>query len=430
MNLTIFRSIVTFFQPFCGMLATLIMLGFDIKAIWRRTFVFSLILTIIISFTYLIQIEIIRHLTNWTLTVVVYKMIFQHSWWVSIRNFMIMFFIFEVPPGILGVFIMDWIMGPYQNVFQDSVQFWSISMLVLPPLSLVMVLLAFLLRKTAQRWTSMLNAIKSNSQDAVFFIAIIVQTALVFLCLEATSDGAKFSNILFGAWAIIIGLNVYIMYCALRAREHSIMTSAEEVISSNVTDFVNTVRSQRHDFSNHLQVITALCHNNQKDELEAYISDLDSEAYFYNQILKLDNPFIAALVNAKIARANAGKIRLETEVNTPLASIISSSLSIVRILGNLLDNAIEALEQQELEDKWIRLLIHEKGPFIVFEVSNPGIIENELAAYLFQPGFTSKEQVHAGLGLYSASKLARKLGGFVEYSSIHNSITFALFILK
>lgn len=427
MDLIVFRSIVSFFQPFCGILATLIMLGYDIKDIWRKTFVFSLILTILVGFTYLIQNELIRHLTNWTATVIVYKAIFKHSWWISIRNYLIMFFIFQVPPCIVGMLIMEGIMGPYQNV-QHTVQFWAISMLVITPLSLAMVLSAFLLRKTAQRWTGLLKGIRSNSQDAVFLIAVIIQTALIFLCLEATANSANFSNILFSAWMIIIGLNVYIMYSAIRFREHTIMTSAEQVISSNVADFINTVRSQRHDFSNHLQVITALCHNNQQDELKAYVAALNAEARFYNQILKVDNPFIAALVNAKIARSDAGKIRLETEINTSLASINRNSLAIVRILGNLLDNAIEVLEQQELEDRWIRLLIHEKGPFIVFAVSNPGTITNEAAASLFQPGFTSKDQAHDGLGLYSAGRLARKLGGSVECSSDHNGTTFTLLI--
>ncbi|MDD3364520.1 MAG: GHKL domain-containing protein [Syntrophomonas sp.] len=207
-------------------------------------------------------------------------------------------------------------------------------------------------------------------------------------------------------------------------------TSAEEVISSSVTDFFNTVRSQRHDFSNHLQVIAALNHNNQKDELETYIVDLNFEVSAYNQVLKVDNPFVSALVIAKMARADAGRIRFEMDVNTPLADTTRNILAIVSILGNLLDNAIEAVEQQELENKWVRLLIHKKGPFLILEVSNPGTIEPEIAASLFQPGFTSKDRFHEGLGLYSASELARRLGGSIEYNFKTNRITFSLLIPK
>jgi len=430
MSLIIFRTVVIFFEVFCSILAMLILLGYDLKTIWRKTLVFGLIWTIPANLTYLINIESIRNPINWIISIIIYKIVFRDKWWISIRNFWIAAFIFAIPPGIVGQLILEWIMGPYQNVFQTSVQFWFIAALILPPIFSLNILIAFLLRRAGKRWAYLLIRIKPGSQDFIFFIAIFLQTALVFWCIDTTGVNIKLSSILFGAWMIIIGLNVYIMYHTIRSRERIIMTSAEEVISSSVTDFFNTIRSQRHDFSNHLQVIAALNHNNRKDELEAYIADLNSEVSSYNQVLKVDNPFVSALVNAKMARADAGRIRFEMEAKTPLADTTRNILAIVSILGNLLDNAIEAVEPQGLDDKWVRLVIHKKGPFLILEVSNPGTIEPEIASSLFRPGFTSKGQFHDGLGLYSARELARKMGGCMEFYSENNAITFSLLIPK
>lgn len=66
------------------------------------------------------------------------------------------------------------------------------------------------------------------------------------------------------------------------------------------------------------RVIAALHCNDQKEELSHYLAGLNAEVSFYNQVMKIDNPFIAALLNAKIAKVYASRARLETEVNISL----------------------------------------------------------------------------------------------------------------
>lgn len=428
MTLIILRSIIGFFEEFSGLFAALIFLGYDPKAVWRKTLVYGLLLAGLCNLTYFIPIDGIRHPVNWALFFIVYKSVFRHRWWECVKSVVTATLIFSLIPGLVGQFFIEWIWGAPQLM---SVRFWVIAALVMPPLFSSMIFLAFLLRRVGTKWAMILTRIKNNPQDLKLFAAIILQLWLLFLCLDASifSKGALWKSIaLLVAWGVVMGLNFFIIYTAVRSRERKIINSAKDLISGNVTDLLNSVRSQRHDFINHLQVITALHSSEQKEKLGEYLSGLNAEASFYNQVLKVDNPFVAALLNAKMARADTGRIRLETEVNANLADMKSGILDIVRILGNLLDNAIEAVERQNMEDKWIRLAVRENGPLLFFEVSNPGIIETETAEKMFQPGFTTKGQAHAGLGLYSALELARKLGGHIIFTSEASHIKFSLII--
>jgi len=427
-TLIILRTIIIFFENFCGMFAALIFLGYAPKAVWRKTLVYGLLLAGLSNLTYFIPIDSIRHPVNWALYFFVYKVIFRHRWWECVKSIVTATLIFIFIPDMVGQFVMEWIVGTPQLM---SDRFWAIAALVMPPLFSSMIFLAFMLRRAGTKWAIILTRIKNNPQDLRLFAAIILQIGLLLLCLDASvfSKGYLWESIaLFVTWGVVMGLNFFIIYTAVRSRERKIMTSASDLISGSINDLVNSVRSQRHDFSNHLQVITALHCNDQKEELGEYLAGLNADVSFYNQVLKVDNPFIAALLNAKITKADAGRIRLETEVNASLSDMKSSILDIVRILGNLLDNAIEAVERQETEDKWISLAVRESGPFLFFEVSNPGTIEAEAAEKLFQPGFTTKGEAHAGLGLYSALELARKLGGHIKFTSEAHNIKFSLFI--
>lgn len=429
MTLIICRTIVAFFDVFCGMFAAMIFLGYEPKAVWRKVFIYGLLNAILAQLTYN-EFESIRIPINILMSFLTYIAIFKYSWWECFKNIVISLLFFTMVPDIVGMLLMEHITGSTQFI---SESFWVTAVMIMPPLNSSMVPLAYLLRRVGKRWSFILARIKTDTKDLKLFTAIILQVGLIFLCLDESiyyAGGFWKRFTLFIAWMVIVGLNFFIVFTTVRSRERRIMTSASHLITDSVSDLVNSVRIQRHDFINHIQVINALHHNNQKEELGEYLAGLNAEVSFYNQVMKVDNPFIAALLNAKITRADAERIKLETEIEASLSGIKSNVLDIVRILGNLLDNAIEAVECQDTEDRWISITVREKGPFMIFEVNNPGTIVPEEKEKLSQPGFTTKSDNHAGLGLYSAFELARKMGGHITCTSEAHQIKFSLIIPK
>lgn len=428
MTLIIYRMITLFLEIFCGTMAAFIILGYNPRKLWGKAVFLGILICGLANLTYLIEYDSIRHPVNWVLVLILIKLVFDQTWWetitVTLTNFLVSMFL-----GILTYFLISFFISPSESMTE---RFWAISIMLMLPINIIILLLAWVFQQKLSGWGYFLNRVKSNSPDLLFFTALILQVLLIFLCI--TQSFAGIDNLwqmysVYAGWFLVIGLNFFIIFTAIRSRERRIMSFTESMISSNVNDLVNSIRSQRHDFGNHLQVISALHYNGQKEELGEYLSGLNADISFYNQLLKVDNPFIAALLNAKVARADMRNVKLETQIDVPLSGINRAILEIVRILGNLIDNAIEAVEQSELVNRWVRVIIYARGPLLVFEIINPGFIQHESAASLFQPGYTSKNNMnHEGFGLYSAYELALKLGGQIEYCLEADQITFSLII--
>lgn len=230
---------------------------------------------------------------------------------------------------------------------------------------------------------------------------------------------------------IVIGLmmlfmlSIYILLKYMQINKKELIYT-QEAVSENILEMINTVRGQRHDFINHLQVIDGLNRMKNNKELDEYLASMVSEVLNYNEILKIDNPIIAALVNAKISQANLRGIKLQTHIESNLLNFSVVSVDLARILGNLINNALDAAE--EARENWVKLEISEKGPLVVCAVTNPFKGNPETLAQVFKAGVTSKPN-HDGLGLYIARKLSHKLHGKLELSfEKDNELTISLTI--
>ena len=125
-------------------------------------------------------------------------------------------------------------------------------------------------------------------------------------------------------------------------------------------------------------------------------------------------------------------IKVDIDINANLSKLATKAYDITRILGNLIDNAVDAVLQNNTKDKWINLIIEEKGPLLIFSIKNPGIIPKEIVENsIFEPGNTTKDDSHCGLGLYISQQLAKKLHGKIEFNSTRElGTTFSLVLPK
>lgn len=95
-----------------------------------------------------------------------------------------------------------------------------------------------------------------------------------------------------------------------------------------------------------------------------------------------------------------------------LAQTISSeAIDLARILGNLIDNAMDAAK--ESQGNWVTIGIEEKDSMIVCSVTNPYTGDSEGLRKFLAPGCSSKPY-HDGLGLYVCQKLCAKIKGRLD----------------
>jgi len=120
------------------------------------------------------------------------------------------------------------------------------------------------------------------------------------------------------------------------------------------------MRGIRHDYRNHLQAMAAFVEKRDFEELNTYIQQLTNEMNQVDMIIQTGNTMIDALVNTKLARADEQGVDLHATAIAPKKLAIEN-VDLAIILGNLLNNAIEATVRKDREgnnsEQFIRLYI-------------------------------------------------------------------------
>lgn len=187
-----------------------------------------------------------------------------------------------------------------------------------------------------------------------------------------------------------------------------------------------TLRAQRHDFLNHLQVVYSLIEMKEYKEANDYIERVYGSIASVGRVLRTANPAINALLQVKLGVCEKAGIQVKLDIRSPWKDLSIPGWEMCKILGNLLDNAIDAL--QEVSDRHLTLTLTEDLKAFRFCVRNSGpMIPLKLQGSIFQPGITTKAAGH-GMGLYIVRRTLQEWGGDIRLVSDARETEFAGFI--
>ena len=203
----------------------------------------------------------------------------------------------------------------------------------------------------------------------------------------------------------------------LRQQVYSLQEQIENIVDkqyqAELLNFMQVIRSQRHDFNFHTQTIYGMIESGQFEECKEYVNGMMETVQSTNDMLPLYHPAVSALLNTFSEMALQKGVQLKIEIHDNLQFIASSVYETNTILGNLLQNAIDELElHPENESREINLLIIKRGRYNIIKVSNQCHLTPEEMSRIFMPGFTTKKS-HEGLGLANALRIAEKYDGTV-----------------
>ena len=180
-----------------------------------------------------------------------------------------------------------------------------------------------------------------------------------------------------------------------------------------------SLRGQRHDFLNHLQVVYSLMEMNEYTEARDYIDRVYTDIQKLSRVLKTASPAVNALLQAKLLACEHRGIRMELNITTQLKDINMPVWELCRIVGNLIDNSMYALRNLETE-KLIIINLFETLTTFGFRISNSGPpIPQALAEKIFDPGFSTKGDKGDGMGLAIIKEIVTEYGGNIKVSSSH-----------
>lgn len=207
----------------------------------------------------------------------------------------------------------------------------------------------------------------------------------------------------------------------LRDRTELIALKEELAAASRTTD---TLRAQAHEFTNRLHTIAGLIELGEYDEARSYVN-LVSRAHdeWHEQVsARISDPAVAALLIAKASLAAEQGVGMRLTDESRLGDVAEQlSADLVTVVGNLVDNALDALRGAE-GDNWIEvgIVADPAAISVVVRDSGPGVAP-ELATEVFAHGFTTKTAERGGsrgLGLALTRQTCRRRGGTVD---VHNA---------
>ena len=187
-----------------------------------------------------------------------------------------------------------------------------------------------------------------------------------------------------------------------------------------------TLRAQRHDFLNHLQVVYSLIEMKEYKEANDYIERVYGSIASVGKVLRTANPAINALLQVKLGVCEKAGIQVKLDIRSAWKDLSIPGWEMCKVLGNLLDNAIDAL--QEVSDRRLTLTLTEDLKAFRFSVKNSGpMIPVKLQASVLQPGITTKAAGH-GMGLFIVRRTVQEWGGDIRLISDAKETEFSGFI--
>lgn len=195
-----------------------------------------------------------------------------------------------------------------------------------------------------------------------------------------------------------------------------------------IEELLNTLKSQRHQHSRHIQTIQAMLYTEEYEELKEYVNGIAGEYRATGEILRLGNMALNAVVNIKRELMARNNIDFKANVRAKIQDLGISSWELGTITGNILDNAIEAVLEKP-DDRVICIETDYKNGFFIIRISNNGpcINENDIGK-IFQPGYSTKERDTRGYGLYVVKKILDKCGGRIEVQSDEKLTVFMVYL--
>lgn len=206
---------------------------------------------------------------------------------------------------------------------------------------------------------------------------------------------------------------VYLLYRTMdKAYERQIAAYQNKLLKNQVDEVHNmylTMRGWRHDYHNHMQSVKAYLAMDNMDEARAYLDRLEQDLDDIDLLFHTGNINADAILNSKISLAISKGIQVDYKATVPKALAVSD-IDLCVVIGNLIDNAVEACEKVEPERQFIRLYIGILRRQLYISVSNA---TSEVVRKFDEEYITTKRGNH-GHGLKRINNIVDKYDGYIN----------------
>lgn len=262
------------------------------------------------------------------------------------------------------------------------------------------------------------------------FIVILMGTLYLFTGSLENEYISIYNVIINGIILIIVNITMIVIdekiYNSILATNEKNILQQQNIAYENQAEIINqsteAIKSLKHDMKNHLIMLNEIYKNDIKEEIEPYIrkivEQMDNESFSQS-----NNFVIDSIVNFKLSKVKDKGVHISLDINVPhVINILAFDITI--ILGNLLDNALTAIDLSK--DKWLNLSIStNKGNLII-------LMDNSFNGNLIIDNgkfkTTKSFKTNHGIGLANVEKSLENYGGEIRTEYTSNTFSVAVLI--
>ncbi len=253
------------------------------------------------------------------------------------------------------------------------------------------------------------------------FLLILTISTRLYLAQTNTLQLYLMENVPLYLWLILVLfiVMIWLFRAYLKLTIHRVEAETETPYLQNIQDLVTAIRSIKHDAINHYTAIDGFLKQNMYSHATDYVKVLLQEATNLVQVVEgVNSPAVSALFHSKMAICVANHISFSIKVDSRSQFSFVKSNDLIKVLGNLLDNAIRATLHESDSNRYIHLIWEENSgeERLLIENSGPTIPEEKLEQ-IFELGYTTKTSGEGGVGLAVVKKVIDRNNGEIIVES-------------
>lgn len=265
-----------------------------------------------------------------------------------------------------------------------------------------------------------------------FWVLLMIPVLSILLILTIGSFRLKRRGLMLcvGIGTLVINMVVFYLYHMLQdAHQHfyekELLQQQVKVYSNQLETISQTqkkIRLLRHDMIHHIKELYSLAAADKKDDLLTYLKDMEEAIVNPKEHVCSENHKIDGILNYMLEKAENELNEVEAKVKIP-EGLHTDTFDLVIIIGNLLDNAIEAAKQTDKKYLSFKMSL-EKGVLYIDVINSYcGVIKKKDNKLL-----TTKSDLDShGYGLESVQEIVRKHEGAIDVT--YGSDTFKIRVM-
>lgn len=269
--------------------------------------------------------------------------------------------------------------------------------------------------------------LQDKERTLVLFLFFTIVVIIASMTNYRMADGLNilYNLVLFVSIVLFCLLAGQLGKYKIKTKEVETELKMQKLYSESFYNLIGDIRSRQHEFDNHINAIYSLHYTCDSYDMLVKAQNEYSQAVIkenrYNKLLKAGNPLLIGFLYGKLIEIERLEIDSGFCISIEDLDIGVPDYKIVEILGNLINNAVEALDIVDFQKEIYILVVEANGIFEIEVRNRSEFIDYAKIEMFFKKGF-SKKGINRGIGLYNIKNICTEysLNIYCQNKNIEN----------